>query len=94
MKMDYYESHFKDGKSRGGALRGSNKLINQYAEALRSEKNSSNQSVAGSKPGKTPHSGSYEMHQSSDDNEIRSEQFDLVDDNLNPNSLGAKKFNE
>ena len=34
------------------------------------------------------------MHQSSDDNEIRSEQFDLVDDNLNPNSLGTKKLNE
>ena len=33
------------------------------------------------------------MHES-DENEIRSEHFDIVEDNLNPNSLGAKKFNE
>ena len=93
MKVDYYESHFRDGNGRrGSALRGSNKLIDKYAKALRSEKNSSNQSVSGSKE-KTPHSGSYEMHES-DENEIRSEHFDIVEDNLNPNSLGAKKFNE
>ena len=40
MKLDYYESHFKEGKGKNdSALKGSDQLIDIYTQTLRNESN-------------------------------------------------------